>query len=427
LLQVSLQALFSPQILLILAFICVVLLLITGFLPAYLFSKVPVTAAFQKARETHRKWKLVLIFIEVAASSFIIALLLMIGLQYKKLINENQGYSYENLLYVNNYIEEPETRNIIIQELIKFSEVKNVSLCSELPCDGASGNNISEIGSETELFNIADLYEVDENFLSVLEIPVIEGKGFIKGETGENMMMVSESFVDRMAELAGWKDGVVDKSVWVSEHGEQTICGVFGNILLSSDGFGSDTRPAVIFYEPEEAAIFLIKLHKITPEAIEKISAIFRQFAPDQIIEIRNYEENFRKNFNTIKVMRSGMLICSIVTFLIALIGLIGYIHNETNRRRSEIAIRKIHGATVNSIQSLFLKNILIPVIPAIVVGIVAAVVVTKFIQKYFIDKTHISLLVYILCAVCIVSVVLAVVSINILRASMRNPVENLE
>jgi hypothetical protein len=53
--------------------------------------------------------------------------------------------------------------------------------------------------------------------------------------------------------------------------------------------------------------------------------------------------------------------------------------------------------------------------------------VVSKLIQKYFVDKIHISLLVYALCAAGIVSVILAVVSVNIYRASARNPVENLE
>ena len=429
LLQVSLKALFAPQILWILALVCTILLLITGLLPAYLFSKIPVSAAFQKTRETHRKWKLVLIFLEVAATSFIITLLVMIGLQYKKHIHEDQGYAFKNVLYVENINEDPATKNMIMQELKKLAAVKNVSICSQLPIAGASGNNITEVGKETHLFNIADLEEVDANFLSVLEIPVIEGRGFVKGETGNDAMMVSESFVEKMAELAGWTDGVVDKSVWVSYHGEKTICGVFGNILLSSDGFSRDTRPAIIVFDPddEEPGIFLIKMHDISHEIIRNISAIFQQFVPEQNILIRNYEENFKENFSTIKVFRSGMLICSIVTLLLVLIGLIGYIHNETNRRRAEIAIRKVHGATTNSIQGLFLANILKPVIPAILIGIIAAVVVAKFIQHYFVDKVHISIFVYTLCAVGIVSVILAVVSLNIYRAAARNPVENIE
>jgi putative ABC transport system permease protein len=427
LLDTSLQALFAPQIMLMLALVCTLLLFVTGFLPAYLFSKIPVTAAFQKAREVHRKWKIVLIFTEVAATSFLVALLLMFALEYRKLIHENQGYSCENLLYVGRLDRNPATRNNIVQELQKMPEVQDISFCSRLPIGGTSGNYITEIGIEKTLFHIQDLYWVDENFLSIMEIPIVEGKGFVKGETGPNTMMVCESFVDKMAEFVGWKDGVVDKNISVSEHGEQTICGVFGNILTTSE----DRRPIVIFYDPEgiktPPSILLIKMHKITPEITANIYDIFRQFLPGQHIVVHNYKEEFRNNFAGLRTLSSEMLICSIVTLLIALAGLIGYIHNETNRRRAEIAIRKIHGATTNTIQGMFLKNILKPVLPAIIVGIATAVIVIQFLQQSFIEKVNISLFVYTLCAVCIASIILAVVSLNIYRAAARNPVENLE
>jgi putative ABC transport system permease protein len=428
LLQNSIQALFVPQIVILLALICVIILLITGFFPAYLFSKIPVTAAFQKPKETHRKWKSILIFCEVAVASFIISLLMMIGLQYNKFINADQGYSWKNLLYVSNVSNNPSIRKNIVQELKTMSEVKEVSMCSNLPYWGASGNNILEIGNERNLFNIADFYYVDENFLSVMEIPIIEGKGFVKGETGQNVMMVSESFVGMMEAFAGWKDGVIGKSVFVSEHRERTICGVFGNIYIQPQTSGRDMRPAILHYDPNEEKpdIFLIKMNQITPEIVETVYGVFHKFVPEANIVVNNYEERFKDNFSDIKIYRSGILICSIATLFIALIGLIGYFHVETNRRRSEIAIRKINGATINSIQSLFLNNILKIIIPAIIVGIVVSVFVSKIFQKNFADKVHISLLLYILCAVCIAFVIIAVVSLNIYRAAARNPVENL-
>jgi putative ABC transport system permease protein len=428
--HVSFEAMFAPQILLILGAVCAVVLLITGFLPAWLFSKIPVTAAFQKAKETHRRWKMVLIFIEVVASTFIITFLFMIGFQYQKTIKADQGYSYENLLYVDKYIKNPDTRKNIAQELKKLSEVKNVSMCSFLPVNGASGNVVSEIGNDTTSLHIADLYWVDENFFDVMEIPIVEGKGFKKGETGSDMMMVNEFFVERMSELAGWTDGVVDKHVDVSEHGEQTICGVFGNIVINPGSFGSDEQyPAAIFYDPEGVRpnVFFIKMHKTSPEIMDKVAAVFHTFVPDQRIEVKSYEALFLGHFSTVKVFRTGLLICSVVTLLLALIGLIGYLHNETSRRRAEIAIRKINGATTGTIQSLFLKNIIKPVIPAIIVGIAAAVIVTEFVQAYFMDNLRISLPVYVCCALTIFVIIMGSVSLSIYKASARNPVENIE
>jgi putative ABC transport system permease protein len=168
-------------------------------------------------------------------------------------------------------------------------------------------------------------------------------------------------------------------------------------------------------------------MHTITPETMAKMYDIFKQFLPDQNIEIRNYKEEFKNLFSDLKDLRSEMLICSVVTLLIALTGLIGYIHNETNRRRAEIAVRKVHGATTNNIQGMFILNILKPVLPAIIVGIVISLIVKQLLQQNFIEKVNISIFAYTLCGVCITALILAVVSLNIYRAAARNPVENLE
>jgi putative ABC transport system permease protein len=427
LLETTLHGLFAPPIIILLSIVCTAVFIISGFFPAYLFSKIKVTAAFQKIKESHRKWKIVLIFFEVTASAFLISLLIMIGSQYKNLIHADQGYSFENLLFVPDNDNDAATRNNIVQELEKMSEIKAVALCSNLPYWGASGNNVYETGGEKELFNIADLYFADQNFMSVMEIQIIDGDGFIDGKTETQSIMVSQSFVDRITECAGWTDGVVGKSIMLTEHGISTICGVFKNINLSSDGFKKDTRPAVISYNPEvEHPVFLIKTYKITPKLIEDIYAIFVKHDPETKINVFSYEESFKENFSSFKTLQSGFIICSIVSLFIALIGLIGYINDETNRRRSEIAIRKINGASVKDIQSLFLTTILKPVIPAILTGIIASVLFSKYLQNNFVEKVHIPLFIYLLCAICITSIILAAVSINSYKASIRNPRENI-
>ncbi|MDL2238819.1 ABC transporter permease [Bacteroidales bacterium OttesenSCG-928-K03] len=432
LLDTSLQALFAPQIIFILFIVCAIIFIISGFLPSYLFSKIPVAAAFQRARESHRRWKIVLIFIEVAATSFLITLLFIIGLQYNKMINKDQGYSFENVLYVEDHIDGVQVRDNIAQELRKLSDVKEVSQCYWLPIWGASGNNVFEIGEDKQLFNIADFYFVDENYLSLLEIPIIEGRNFVRGESGLGEMLVSESFITMMEETAGWKDGVVGKSVHVTEHGTQTIIGVFGELNLSTSGMDKDDRPAVLFYDqdgkygPEYTYNFLIKMHRVTPGIMENVAAVFRAFAPDEHVVIKSYEEEFKKGFSMMLTFRRGVLICSIITLLIALIGLIGYLNDETNRRRSEIAIRKINGATIKDIQGLFITNILKTIIPAVIIGIIAAIFAANSFMKNFAEKAHLSFILYVLCAVCIVAIILAVVSINSYKASVRNPMENL-
>ena len=62
--------------------------------------------------------------------------------------------------------------------------------------------------------------------------------------------------------------------------------------------------------------------------------------------------------YNMLLHVRNSILFVGLCILAIALIGLIAYIRDEVNRRRSEIAIRIIHGAQVKDVQLIFLKDI---------------------------------------------------------------------
>ncbi len=79
----------------------------------------------------------------------------------------------------------------------------------------------------------------------------------------------------------------------------------------------------------------------------------------------RNWNNQYASQLN----FRNGILVAGIVTMIIALFGLVGYTSDEVNRRRKEIAIRKVNGAKVKDILRIFLKDIMKIALPCIIVG----------------------------------------------------------
>ena len=102
----------------------------------------------------------------------------VINKQYDYMVNVDPGYAYEKLAYCSTQGVEESVRNTAIEELRKIPEVDKVSACYDLPISGMSGNNVSLPGDDRELFNIADMYWVKDDFFSLMEIPVIEGEVF---------------------------------------------------------------------------------------------------------------------------------------------------------------------------------------------------------------------------------------------------------
>ena len=66
-------------------------------------------------------------------------------------------------------------------------------------------------------------------------------------------------------------------------------------------------------------------------------------------------------------------MISGIVTLIIALIGLLGYTADETNRRGREIAIRKVNGATAVNILRMLSRDISYIALPALAIGVAVA------------------------------------------------------
>lgn len=429
LLGATLGALFSTQTIVILIGVCIVIFFITGLIPTYMFLRIPVAAAFRNFKESRRYWKLCLLFIQFLATAYLVALLSVINKQYDYMVNVDPGYAYEKLAYCSTQGVEESVRNTAIEELRKIPEVDKVSACYDLPISGMSGNNVSLPGDDRELFNIADMYWVKDDFFSLMEIPVIEGEVFRSDSSASNKVMVSRSFVEKMEQVAGWTGSAIGKNIIITEHSQNgepfTICGVYEDVCIGSTG-NPDTRPTALFYD-RYAPMILIKFHEMSPENIKKAQKVLEDVMPDRNVTVTAYYMDMIDLYKDSRTFRDSVMIGGIVTLIIALIGLLGYTSDETNRRGREIAIRKVNGATAWSILKMISKDISYIAIPAIVIGMTVAYYSgTGWLEK-FTEKAPIGFFIFLAGAMMVYVLIIACVLYRAWAVSNSNPVDSLK
>ncbi|MBP3516957.1 MAG: ABC transporter permease [Parabacteroides sp.] len=429
LLGATLGALFSAQTLLVLAGICIVIFLVTGLIPTYMFLRIPVAAAFRNFKESRRYWKLCLLFIQFLATAYLVTLLSVINRQYDYMVNVDPGYAYEKLAYCSTQGVSESVRNTAIEELRKLSEIDKVSACYALPISGMAGNNVYLPGNERELFNIADMYWVKDDFFSLMEIPVIDGEVFRSDGSAANKVMVSRSFVKKMEQLVGWTGSAVGKSVVITEHSQNgepfIICGVYEDICIGSTG-NPDTRPSALFYD-RYAPMILLKFHDMSPDNMKKAQKVLEEVMPDRNVTVTAYYMDMIDLYKDSRTFRDAVMIGGIVTLIIALVGLLGYTSDETNRRGREIAIRKVNGATAWDILRMISQDISYIAVPAIVIGIAAAYYSgTGWLEK-FTEKASFGFFFFLSGAVVIYLLIVACVLYRAWAVSNANPVESLK
>lgn len=432
LLGVPFQTLLVPQSIVAIAAVLLFVLVISIVVPAELYQRIPVLAAIKNHTENSRRWKLSLIGVQVLINVFLVVMMLIIGSQYQKVSNADTGYDYKNLYYFDLFDGDRHAQVRAVETLRRLPEVSGVAAAYNLPYSGSNGDNVYLPEDDRELFNIADQYECSPEFYELLNIRFVEGRA----PRDSSEVVVDEKFVQKMARFTDWSDGAVGKQVFITGHGGNgmmdkgyfTISGVYKNYLIGNLQ-DVDERPGALFYgEIGSMAHWMPHiLFKVRPDALEKVRGALNEALPDKEINIVSYAEEMRAAYADSKKMRNTMALGVVFSLLIALLGLIGFIKDESLRRSKEMAVRKINGATTRNILSIFAKDIMkLSAVMAVIACAAAFFVAHKWLEQ-FAEKISLNPLYFIGGAALTLLIVLSVVVLNCLKIARANPVDSLK
>lgn len=432
LLGVPFQTLLVPQSIVAIAAVLLLVLVISIVVPAELYQRIPVLAAIKNHTENSRRWKLSLIGVQVLINVFLVVMMLIIGSQYQKVSNADTGYDYKNLYYFDLFDGDRHAQVRAVETLQRLPEVSGVAAAYNLPYSGSNGDNVYLPEDDRELFNIADQYECSPEFYDLLNIRFVEGRA----PRDSSEVVVDEKFVQKMAYFTDWSDGAVGKQVFITGHGGNgmmdkgyfTISGVYKSFLIGNLQ-DVDERPGALFYgEIGSMAHWMPHiLFKVRPDALEKVRGALNEALPDKEINIVSYAEEMRAAYADSKKMRNTMALGVVFSLLIALLGLIGFIKDESLRRSKEMAVRKINGATTQDILSIFAKDIMkLSAVMAVIACAAAFFVAHKWLEQ-FAEKVSLNPLYFIGGAALTLLIVLSVVVLNCLKIARANPVDSLK
>ncbi len=436
LLGVPFQTLLVPRSVLAIGLVILFVLVISIVVPAELYQRIPVDAALKNYTENSRRWKLGLLGVQVLINVFLVVMMLVIGRQYQLVNHSNPGYDYENLFYINMFDGDRQAQVRAVETLRSLPEVSGVAASYNLPYEGSNGDNIYLPDDERELFNVADQYDCSEDFYDLMGIQFVDGRA----PRDSTEMAVDEKFVARMAEFADWSDGAVGKQVYITGHDNPIILsndmGVTGYIIsgvYKSYLIGSlvrvDPRPSVLFRAEIGSMSSWMPhiLFKVDPDALPKVQEALTLVLEGREINIISYAEQMRAAYDDSRKMRNTMAIGAVFSLLIALLGLIGFIRDESIRRSKEMAVRKINGAANRDILGTYAKDIMVlSSVMAVIACIAAFFVAHKWLEQ-FAEKVSLNPLYFIGGALLVLIIVLAVVVLNCLRIARANPVESLK
>ena len=354
------------------ALVCVVSFLVAGLIPASLYSRVSMSYAFRRGSDNRTWWKRILLFVQVACTTGVVCFLLTTSQQSKYILEADLGYEYNRIVTMN-FGATTSQRSAMVEELKRLPFVESVGHSVQYPIWGYFGNPVYDYEKKEILFSCRFEY-FDEAYIETMGMKLVAGRNFNE-QDALNKTIVNEEFVRQH----GWElESAVGKSYW-QNGGWCEVVGVIRD-FTQAGGFVeplSVFRTAYIDNDPNRPLTLQMsmRLTELTPENIKALDRVIAEnYHSEWEYQLTPYVDRVKERFVYRDSMRNNVLLVSLTTLIISLIGLIGYLGNEMARRRKEIAIRKVNGATTSQVLSLLSLNISWVVIPAVVTGVAGAV-----------------------------------------------------
>ena len=205
-----------------------------------------------------------------------------------------------------------------------------------------------------------------------------------------------------------------------------TIIGIIEDIHIHS--LHKKIIPTAIVIENKYLRDIAVRVDNHNIKAtFENIRKSILNIQADDKFEIRFFNQLNDENYTS--ELRLGVVVMSftIVSALIACMGLIGLALFISKQRTKEIGIRKVLGATSLTISNLFFKDFLLLLLIANILAIPLGIFISKFWLQNFAYKAPIRISMFFLIGLLSCVIVLISIGLQILKTSRANPVESLK
>ena len=404
-----------PVIIMVVA-LMVLLAVVAALYPAFYITRfnasLGVKGGFAQSA-TGRRLRSAMVSVQFTVAMILIIVTAVFWLQYRYMINYDLGFDRENVVTFASW--DLGTRyETVVERLQQHPDTEDVtaSAANIMRCNQRWGREYE--GKEY----VVRANPVRWNFLSFFGFEVVEGEGFTpsSGERKESVMMQSMH-----------RD--IGIPIGHKENYYLTYVGVIKDIRLTS--LTQNDECYHTFYcstdDSDRMSHFYIRLRAgADVEAFaDYVKRLSKELSPaSEEPELYFLEEWVEGLYQQTKkdMVLIGMF--AVLAIVIALMGVFGIVMFETQHRRSEIAVRKVYGATTaQMIQMLNLRYVWIVLGCFVVAAPIAWYFTSRWLEQ-FANRIASPWWIYVVALVVVLAVTVGLVTLRSWRAATENPAD---
>jgi putative ABC transport system permease protein len=423
----TLAQLFRLDVVITMTIIGILAGLVSGIYPAfYLASLNPVhilrsSGSAQGGKALFRK---VLTVFQFAVSTVLIVVTLVIYRQIAYMKDTPLGFDQEQIMVL------PVQRLSLVPNYDAFKErimtnpaIVSVSTTNTLIGKDYQSSNYKKEGEESEAFY--PCLFVRNDFANTMGIKLLAGRDFNRDITAPGYYaMINES----LAKTWGWSPAeAVGKIIEGTLEGKILIVGVTEDYHFAS--LKQSITPMIMLQADfaksrdffTRFVLVRIKLEQ-SREAMDFLRSNWEQTVPESPFDYFFLDEKLNTIYENEDRLNRIATVFSCFAILIGCLGLYGLSLFTFRKRRKEVAIRKVLGASESTIVRLFTTDFLKLVVLGFIIGTPAAWLLSKQWLSEFSFRLDVTYEYFTVCLLILIALAMATILFQTIKASLTNP-----
>ncbi|HEV8515823.1 MAG TPA: ABC transporter permease [Cyclobacteriaceae bacterium] len=426
----SFNYIFQPVVIWSLIAIVVFTGLIGGSYPAfYLSSFNPVNVLKGKLSSKGGSvfFRKSLVIVQFALGIFMLISTLIVFDQLKFLRTKDLGFDKEKLMRLelsgrDQFGKAP----VLLEALKKRPEVVSAGMANASPGQGIGKNIFQVEDSEGKMVERGvDLYFADYDFVKTMRMTIVQGRDFSHEIESDSLygVLVNESMVKRM----GWKDPIGRRfTAGQQNQFEKRVVGVVKDYHQRS--LYEPIEPLIIILGQQNNYVFVRTTPGDIGKTLSSVESAWKEVYPNDPFGYTFVNQDLDSQYRADQKRSQVFTVFSFLTVFIACLGLLGLAAFTTEQRTKEIGVRKVIGASVNSLVVLVSKEFVVLVSLGTILASIAALYFTNhWLQNfsYRIEVTN-EWSTFLFSALLAFMITLLTVGFHVVRAAVMNPVKSL-
>lgn len=410
----------------------------SGLYPAIVTSSFKITSVM-KGKITRvgygRHIRTGLVVFQFALSFILIAGTYAVYEQINFMMNKDLGMNINQVLVVTGPFQTDFDSTFIDKSINFKTELKRipqiVDAASSRRLPGMRPGRIFNVQNKTinpeERYTTSDI-GIDSDYFRTFDMEIIAGREFNSSDHNSNFQLVDKTVINETAvSLLGFKgkEDAVGKEINFWDR-DWRIVGVVEDHHQQS--LHVPVEPIIFTPQYSTGSWYFIRLNvQDISETISKIDKMYGSFFPDNMFKYYFLDEYFDTQYQNDKNFRTFFTIFTSLGLLLACMGLFGLSFFTIAQRKKEVGIRKVSGASTQSILGLFLKDFTKLVLIAVVVASpLTYFAISNWLMGYA-YRIDFGTSMLILPALATLLVAIITVSYQTIKAALMNPIDPLK